>query len=71
MKLELDPYWDNIVTYYYSNNIQTRKRKNTSIWDWLEEDFGADRGLPLWGKNIHCLKFNNEADATAFKLRFI
>ena len=64
-------YWENITGYYYSNGIQNRNRKSTSIWKWLEEDYGARRtgyesinGLIMPTK----LTFEHDEDLVAFEL---
>lgn len=67
MRIDVASYWNNIVSYYYDNDIQGRDGRNstnTTIWEWLEEDFGAKHS------HISYLIFNNEIDATIFKLRF-
>jgi len=70
MILDIDLYWNSVVSYYYGNDIQNRtKHGTTSIWDWLIEDYGATRRLNRASDN-QFLVFIDDTDAVVFKLKF-
>jgi len=76
MKLNITLYWKSIVDYYYSNDIQDRYTSgSTSIWEWLGEDYDAERYYDTFGWGRYAtqkefLRFKSDTDLVAFKLKF-
>lgn len=71
MRLALLDYWQDIVIQYYGYGIQDRNpARRTSIWQWLEEDYGVSR--PAGRPHINAVMvFKNNSDCVAFKLKFV
>lgn len=69
IQIKLPEVWVNLVDYYYTN-IQTSDL-TISIWDFVEKDFNGKRSY-RYGMTLHNISFifENDADATAFKLKF-
>jgi hypothetical protein len=70
VQIKLTEVWENLVDYYYKN-IQP-KDITISIWDFVETEFHGKRTF-RWGQREQDIKFifENDADATAFKLKFL
>jgi hypothetical protein len=64
IKLNKDQYYEKLIDYYYGH-VHFVKEGPPSIFEWVEQDFGADMS-----RYSDSIKFNNEADATMFVLRW-
>jgi hypothetical protein len=70
MSLKITSYWVSIVTQYYAHIQESR---SISIWEWLEQDFGAVRmphGNHGNAANYSTVMFADEANVSMFVLRF-
>ena len=73
-KIPVNDVWPNIVEYYYAH-IQPNDSKY-SIWQWVESEYGGRR---RWNGHInrsaghdeYDFIFEDDADATAFKIKFM
>lgn len=72
-KISLARNWPFIVRYYY-DNLPPTTLADKSIWEWLEEDFGATRFYAPRTDGIGvvatALQFKDKSDLTAFTLKF-
>lgn len=65
IKINLTDVWGELVDYYYKN---VQPIEHISIWGYVEKNYN--------GKKTHTpqrriqLTFENDSDATAFKLKF-
>ena len=65
-RILVDDVWSNIVDYYYKE-IQNNTTHN--IWSWIEADYNGKRQVHKNNTYLN-LVFEDDADATAFKLKF-
>ncbi len=66
--------WPRITRYYYDVLYGDDQVQDRSIWEWLEEDFGAHRVYTPRKDGIGvvatALRFSTTSDMTAFTLKF-
>lgn len=73
--LPLAPYWDRITEIFY-NDIQDSDYSQYSIWDWLRDDYRCERTRIGFSEGATGsigktgVRFEHDADVTAFMLRF-
>jgi hypothetical protein len=63
MIIEKDPYWNNIVDYYYDE--VHFEGSNLNVYDWLEDAYGA-----VSNTSKRTFEFNSDKKATWFALRW-
>jgi len=69
IQIKLVDVWENLVDYYYKY-VQPLDM-SVSIWDFVEKEYHGKRTYKsgIGHHNIQFI-FNNDIDATAFKLKF-
>ena len=69
MLIKFCDVWENMVEYYYASIQPCR---DISIWEWIESEYGGQRYNYIPKHDFYeYIKFSNDADATAFKLKFL
>ena len=67
--VSMSDVWENIVSYYYDHIQPT---KDISIWTWIEDEYSGQRYNYLPKQDFYqYIRFENAADAAAFKLKFL
>ena len=71
-RIPVNNVWPNVVKYYYMKIQNTTKH---NIWSWIEEEYNGKRSRVgyhrLSGDDVYDFVFEDDADATAFKLKFM
>lgn len=72
-RIPLYKVWPNVVKYYYVK-IQ-HKNPEHSIWSWVEAEYQGKKQYTRYSDtqdvNNYDFVFENDIDATAFKLKFM
>lgn len=68
IKRDVQPQWRNIVKWYW-NQYQLDDAAET-IWDILEQDYGAKRTRPMGSPGWSIMQFPDEQSYTMFLLRW-
>ena len=70
MLIKISDVWKDIVDYYYKE-IQP-ERPDVSIWEWINCEYNGNRSGYNPSTGLHeYLLFEDDIDATAFKLKFL
>ena len=69
-RIDMARNWPLIVRYYY-DNLPPDTLADKSIWEWLEEEFGATRFYTQRKGHVvaTALRFRDKSDLTAFILK--
>lgn len=70
MLIKLIDVWENVVEHYYAEIRPNHQ--NVSIWDWIKYEYHGNRMGYMPQQGIYeYFEFDNDIDATAFKLKFL
>ena len=69
IKRDIQPQWRNFVTWFWEN-YDGSKSNYLTIWNILEQDYGAKRIRPMGSPGWSVMQFPNEQSYTMFLLRW-
>lgn len=70
IRRDIHPQWQNIASWYWSQNHELCIHRHLSIWDILERDHGAQRTRSMSQLDWSVVDFPDEQSYTAFLLRW-